>query len=78
MPYAARHSAFNSLEHLWSPCADRLSGVVFSPIADGDESAPALQTKVSSDVSVDKEKRIFDKAMETTRDNHWYGMTFDN
>ena len=63
MTYAARHSAFNSIENLWSACADRLSGVVFSPIADGDESAPALQTKLSSDVSVDKEKRTFDRAM---------------
>ena len=73
-----RHSAFNSIEHLWSPCADRLSGVVFSPIADGDESAPALQTKLSSDVSVDKEKRIFYRAIETRRDKHRYDMTCNN
>ena len=78
MTYTARHSAFNSIEHLWSPCADRLFGVVFLPIEDGDESAPALQTKLSSDVSVDKEKRIFDRAMETIRDKHWYDMTSDN
>ena len=30
MTYAARRSAFNSTEHLWSPCADRLSGVFTS------------------------------------------------
>ena len=68
---AARHSASN----LWSPCADRLSGVVFSPVTDGNESAPALQTKLFADVSVNKEKRIFDRAMETIRDIHWCDMT---
>ena len=77
MTYAARHAALKSTEHLWSPCAGRLSSVVFSSIADGDESAPASQTKLSSDVDVDEEKRIFDRAMETIRDNHWYDIPVD-
>ena len=38
--YALRYSAFNCVEHLWSPLSNKLSGVVFSNIASGDSKPP--------------------------------------
>ena len=43
MTFAVRYSAYNPIEHLWALLSNRLSSVVFSPIADGDSMAPAQQ-----------------------------------
>ena len=40
--YAARYSAFNCIEHAWSPLSNHLTGVVFSPTIEGESIAPAL------------------------------------
>ena len=31
LTYVARYSAFNPIEHLWSPLSNKLSSVTFSP-----------------------------------------------
>lgn len=66
MTYAARYSAFNPIEHCWSPLSDKLSGVTFSPLENEDDaSAPALQSGLSKDELKEKEKVVFDRAMKS-------------
>ena len=62
--YAARYSAFNPVEHLWSPLSNHLSGVVFSPRIEGESKAPSQQSRLSSEKLKDKEKIVFDKALD--------------
>ena len=45
--YAARYSAYNPIEHLWSSMSNRLTGVTF-PVKLQGESNPTLQTKYIS------------------------------
>ena len=46
--YAARCSAYNPIEHLWSTLSNHLAGVVFSPKLDGDTKPPCDQSKLSA------------------------------
>ena len=45
--YAARYSAFNPVEHLWSPLSNHLSGVAFSPCIKGESKAPSQLSSLS-------------------------------
>ena len=45
MTYTARYSAFNPIEHFWSPASNKLASVTFSPLKnESDNVAPALQS----------------------------------
>ena len=76
MTYAARCSAFNCIEHLWSPRSNDLSGVVFSPLADGDTRPPCQQSLANNDL-MEKEKLVFDRAMKQIENQHWKDASFD-
>lgn len=78
MTYAARYSAFNPIEHCWSLASNHLAGVVFSPLVDEDTAAPALQSGLDEEVRKQKEKVIFDRAMNAMASQHWYNLTFDD
>ena len=43
--YAPRYSAFNCIEHLWSPLSNKLTGVVFSNIVSGNIASAYLKMK---------------------------------
>lgn len=77
MTYAARYSAFNPVEHLWAPLSNRLSGVVFPPLVDGDKAAPALQSGIDEATIRQKESIVFDRAMNDMKDKHWKDFGFD-
>ena len=67
--YAARYSAFNLVEHLWSTLSNKLSGVV-------------LPSKLGENVSLlhivhRKEKVLFGKAIENVL-THWKNAKFDD
>ena len=47
--YAARYSAFNPIEHFWSPTSNKLSGVMFKSKLDGEDKSPVLQSGLSKD-----------------------------
>ena len=34
--YASRYSAYNPIEHAWSPLSNMLTGIIFSPKMEGD------------------------------------------
>ena len=77
MTYAARYSAFNPIEHLWAPLSNHLSGVVFSPLVDGDKAAPAFQSSLSEETTKGKESVVFDRAMNDIKEKHWKDLKFD-
>ena len=78
MTYAARYSAFNPIEHLWSPLSNKLAGVIFSASSDGDLKAPAQQSGLSNDERKEKEKKVFDRAMLDIENNFWKNASFDS
>ena len=79
LTYAARYSAFNPIEHLWSPLSNALAGVVLSSCVPDESLPPAKQsTKTQTpEERRSKEKIVFDNAMSTCS-SHWKNMTFDN
>ena len=75
--YAARYSAFNPIEHLWSVMSNKLSGVVFSPTLEGESKPPLQQTNLLPPELVRKEKQVFDAAMNELK-NYWKEVKFDD
>ena len=74
MTYAARYSAFNPIEHCWSPLSNKLSGVTFSPLENEDDaSAPGF----SKEELKEKEKVVFDRAMKSLAEYHWNNFKFN-
>jgi len=47
--FAARFSAFNPIEHLWSPLSKKLDGVTFSAVAPGDSKPPSQISGISDE-----------------------------
>ena len=79
LTYAARYSAFNPIEHLWSPLSNALAGVIQPSCVPGESLLPAKQsTKTETpEERRSKEKVIFDNVMSTCSAN-WKNMIFDN
>ena len=75
--YAARYSAFNYIEHLWSPLSNKLTRVVFTNKIKGEKAAPINQSRLSKQEQATKEKQIFDDAMLSIERGHWHNVTFD-
>ena len=75
--YAARYSAFNCIEHLWSPLSNKLAGVQFCATLDDETQPPALQGGLSKDEQFEKEKVIFDRAIVSIGTEHCHDATFD-
>ncbi|KAJ8038946.1 hypothetical protein HOLleu_16515 [Holothuria leucospilota] len=74
--YAPGQSAYNPIEHAWSPLSRKLSGVTFPACAEGETVPPCNQTGLSEVEVAEKEKVIFTNAIESL--NHfWNDMEFD-
>ena len=56
--YASRYSAFNCIEHLWSPLSRNLAGVVFPNTLQGESKPPIHQGDLTKDQCKEKEKQI--------------------
>ena len=69
--YAARHSAYNCVEHLCVMMSNMLSAVILSPVVPGDSKPPTMQTKLSPDAIKDKEEVVFDNAMAKIEETYW-------
>ena len=59
--YAARYSAYNPIEHLWSPLSKKLSGVQFSAKANGDSKPPCQISELSKQEIQHKYYRAIDE-----------------
>ena len=77
LTYAARYSAYNPVEHVWSPLSNKLAGVILSSCLQGEDKPPAQQSKLSKEELDEKEQKLFDIAMSDLA-THWKDTTFDS
>ena len=75
--FAARYSAYNPIEHLWSVLSKKLASVRLSAVATGDNKAPYYISGISEDQRKAKESQVFDDAIEQVADVHWNKAFFD-
>ena len=74
--YAAKYSAYNQIEHLWSPMSKKLSSVILLSVL-GDDVAPCLQKELETEERRLKDAKVFDNAMALVRDKYWKDATFN-
>ena len=75
--YAAKYSAYNNIEHLWSPLSKALSGVILPSVLEGENEIPCKQPLAPS-VLEEKEKSVFDQAMQLVVSEYWKDLSFNN
>ena len=75
--FAARYSAYNPIEHLWSPLSNKLTSVQFNAVADGDSKPPCQTYGISEEERSKKEGEVFDRAIKELCDVHWRSFHFD-
>ena len=75
--YAAKYSAYNQIEHLWSPMSKKLSSVILPSVLEGDNVAPCLRKELETEERRLKEAKVFDNAMTLVRDKYWKDATFN-
>ncbi|KAJ8029124.1 hypothetical protein HOLleu_28451 [Holothuria leucospilota] len=76
--YAPGHSAYNPIEHLWSPLSKTLTGITFPDRLPG-ETPPSQQTNLSAvekKAKEAKEAKVFDVAIDSLN-ALWDGKDFD-
>ena len=57
--YAAKWSAYNNIEHLWSPMSKKLANVILPSVLPGDLKPPYQQTHLSAKEIKSKEAKVF-------------------
>ena len=56
--YAAKYSAYNNIEHLWSPISKKLCSVVLPSILEGDEKEPCKMSHLTPEERKEKEMKV--------------------
>ena len=56
--YAAKYSAYNNVEHLWSPMSRKLASVILPSILEGESEPPCKQSTLSDEEKGDKEALV--------------------
>ena len=74
--YAAGQSAYNMIEHAWSPLSNRLTSVKLPEVLPGDTKPPNKQTELSAEERRSKEKIMLDNAAYRLG-QYWDCCTFD-
>ena len=69
-------SAYNNIEHLWSPQNKKLASVILPSVLDADENTLYQMTNLDPEVVTQKEAEVFDKAMELIKGKYWKGAEF--
>ena len=59
--FAARYSAYNPIEHLWSRMSKRLASVTLSAVSTGDSKPPCSIPGLSAEE--EKKTEVFDRAI---------------
>ena len=75
--FSARFSAYNRIEHLWSPMSKRLASVIFSAKAEGDTKPPSSLSRITAEEKTKKEAEVFDRAISELCQVHWKDAEFD-
>ena len=61
--FAARFSAYNPIEHLWSPLSKKLNSIRFKSVDGADERPPCAMSGLSDEVHTEKEAKVFDTSL---------------
>ena len=73
--FAARYSACNDIEHLWSPLSKHLSSAILPSVLEEDLVEPNKQG-IEVDEKRKKEAKVFDNAMSLVTQQYWAEKTF--
>ena len=74
--HAARYSAFNLVEHLWSKLTDLLSDIGFKVTLAGEDKPPYHQKGLSEEEKRIKKAVAFDTALEQLS-GYWKNFSLD-
>jgi len=77
MSYAAQWSAYNNIEHLWSPMSKKLANAVLPQILEEEQTPPCQQRDLSKKEMAEKEARLFDQVMSLIKDKYWHETEFN-
>lgn len=75
--YAARWSAYNNIEHLWSPMSKKLASVILPSVLEGDLTSPAQNGSLTDEERKHKEAVLFDQAMGLIKNVYWKDAQFN-
>ena len=74
--YPAGQSAYNPIEHCWSPLSNALTGVTLPAVLPGEVKPPHKQSGLTADEKTQKEIKMLDKAAEILS-GCWNNLTYD-
>ena len=74
--YPAGRSAYNPIEHAWSPLSNKLTGVVIPAVLDGEDLPPNKQTGLSKEEINEKSAKMLDNASKTLKE-YWDNLHYD-
>ena len=74
--YPAGRSAYNPIEHTWSPLSNKLTGVVIPAVLDGEDLPPNKQTGLSKEEINGKSAKMLDNASKTLTE-YWDNLHYD-
>lgn len=75
--YAARWSAYNNIEHLWSPMSKKLASVILPSVLEGDLTSPIQNNDLTDEERRQKEASLFDQSMALIKDVYWKDAQFN-
>ena len=74
--YPSDHSAFNPIEHAWSPLSNKLTLFTLSATLLGEDKPPHKQTDLTTDEILKKNKEMLENAVYELA-SHWGNLTYD-
>ena len=77
MSFATRYSAYNPIEHLWSPLSKKLNSVRLKAVDGDDQQPPCCLPGLSLAQRSEKEVLVFDKSISALCEGYWKDASFN-
>lgn len=74
--YAAQWSAYNNIEHLWSPMSKKLASVILPSVLKNEDVPPYQQNNLMADERKEKEAQI-SNTMTLIQNKYWKDVEFN-
>ena len=75
--YAAQWSAYNNIEHLWSPMSKKLAYIILPSVLENQDVPPCQQNNLTVGKRKQKEAQIFSNAMTLIQSKYWKDVEFN-
>ena len=75
--YAAQWSAYNNIEHLWSPMSKKLASAFLPSVLENQDVPPCQQNNLAVGKSKQKEAQIFSTVMTLIQSKYWKDVEFN-